>query len=79
MRVGRLENKWVLNPTFQQLAYTDIDLVVAGNRDSLLMVEGEALEVSEDAVVDALRSVGVDHIDMPATPARVWQALGARV
>ena len=29
-------------------------------------------------VVDALRSVGVDHIDMPATPARVWQALGAR-
>jgi carbon-monoxide dehydrogenase large subunit len=32
-----------------------------------------------NAVVDALRSVGVDHIDMPATPARVWQALGARV
>jgi carbon-monoxide dehydrogenase large subunit len=31
-----------------------------------------------NAVVDALRSVGVDHIDMPATPARVWQALGAR-
>jgi len=28
-----------------------------------------------NAVVDALRSVGVDHIDMPATPARVWQAL----
>ena len=41
VRVGRLESKWVLNPTFQQLAYTDIDLVVAGNRDSLLMVEGE--------------------------------------
>jgi polyribonucleotide nucleotidyltransferase len=55
VRVGRIEGKWVLNPTFQQLAYTDIDLVVAGNRESLLMVEGEALEVKEDAVVDALQ------------------------
>ncbi len=54
-RVGRVQGKWVLNPTFQQLEYTDLDLVVAGSRDSIVMVEGGALEVSEEDVVDALQ------------------------
>ena len=55
VRVGRVQEKWVLNPTFQQLEYTDIDLVIAGSRDSIIMVEGGALEVSEADVVDALQ------------------------
>jgi polyribonucleotide nucleotidyltransferase len=54
VRVGRLEGKWVLNPTFQQLQYSDIELVVAGSNDSIVMVEGGAREVSEEDVVDAL-------------------------
>jgi len=54
VRVGRIQDKWVLNPTFQQLAYSDIELVVAGSSDSIVMVEGGALEVTEDAVVEAL-------------------------
>src|SRR5918997_1568895 len=54
VRVGRLEGRWVLNPTFQQLQYSDMELVVAGSRDSIVMVEGGALEVSEDDVVQAL-------------------------
>src|SRR5919107_1108410 len=58
VRVGRVEDKWVLNPTFQQLAYSDMELVVAGSRDSIVMVEGGALEVSEADVVEAL---GVAH------------------
>jgi polyribonucleotide nucleotidyltransferase len=53
-RVGRLQGNWVLNPTFQQLAYSDMELVVAGGRDSIVMVEGGALEVSEDDVLNAL-------------------------
>jgi polyribonucleotide nucleotidyltransferase len=52
-RVGRLQDKWVLNPTFQQLAYSDMDLVVAGSADSINMVEGGALEVSEEDVLEA--------------------------
>ena len=48
MRVGRIQGKWVLNPTFQQLEYSDMELVVAGSNDSIMMVEGGALEVSED-------------------------------
>ncbi len=54
VRVGRVQGKWILDPTFQQLQYSDIELVVAGSRDSIVMVEGGALEVSEDDVVEAL-------------------------
>ncbi len=55
VRVGRIQGKWVLNPTFQQLEYSDMELVVAGSADSIVMVEGGALEVSEADVVEALQ------------------------
>ncbi len=54
VRVGRVESKWVLNPTFQALEFSDLDLVVAGSQDSIMMVEGGALEISEDDVVEGL-------------------------
>src|SRR5918911_1274413 len=54
VRVGRIQQNWYLNPTFQQLQYSDLDMVIAGSRDSIVMVEGGALEVSEDAVVEGL-------------------------
>ncbi|HWJ16751.1 MAG TPA: polyribonucleotide nucleotidyltransferase [Gemmatimonadaceae bacterium] len=54
VRIGRIQGKWVLNPTFQQLGYSDMDVVVAGSNDSIVMVEGGALEVSETDVVEAL-------------------------
>jgi polyribonucleotide nucleotidyltransferase len=53
VRVGRLQGSWYLNPTFQQLEFSDMDLVVAGTTDSIVMVEGGALEVSEEDVVEA--------------------------
>src|SRR3954471_3592149 len=53
-RVGRVQDKWVLNPTYQQLAYSDMEIVVAGSSDFINMVEGGALEVSEEDVVEAL-------------------------
>ena len=54
VRVGRVQGKWILNPTFQQLEYSDMELVVSGTKDSIVMVEGGANEVSEQDVVDAL-------------------------
>src|SRR4051812_7932829 len=54
VRVGRIQENWVLNPTFQQLQYSDMELVIAGSQDSIVMVEGGALEVSEEDVVQAL-------------------------
>jgi polyribonucleotide nucleotidyltransferase len=54
VRVGRVQDKWVLNPTFQQLEYSDLDVVVTGSQDSIVMVEGGALEISEEHMVEAL-------------------------
>ena len=55
VRVGRVQGHWVLNPTFQQVAFSDMELVVAGSKDSIVMVEGGALEVSEEDVLESLR------------------------
>ena len=55
MRVGRVENNWILNPTFQQLEFSTIDLTVTGSADSIVMVEGGALEISEKDVLEALK------------------------
>jgi polyribonucleotide nucleotidyltransferase len=54
VRVGRVQDKWILNPTFQQLPYSDMDIVVAASKDSIMMVEGGALEVSEEHALEAL-------------------------
>src|SRR6266566_4024918 len=54
VRVGRIEGKWVLNPTFAQLELSDMDIVVAGHADSIMMVEGGALEIGEEDIVEAL-------------------------
>ena len=58
VRVGRVQENWILNPTFQQLPYSDMDIVVAASKDSIMMVEGGALEVTE---ADALEALTVAH------------------
>jgi polyribonucleotide nucleotidyltransferase len=54
VRVGRIDGAYVVNPTHSQLEHSDIELVMAGTADSIMMVEGEALEVSEQDMLDAL-------------------------
>jgi polyribonucleotide nucleotidyltransferase len=53
-RVGYINGELVLNPTIDQLTESDLDLVVAGTADALMMVESEAKELSEDTFLDAL-------------------------
>ena len=53
VRVGKIEGELVLNPTFEQLAESTMDLVFAGTRDSLIMTEGEAREISEEEFLEA--------------------------
>ena len=53
-RVGYIEGEYVLNPTLEQLPTSDLDLVVAGTQDALMMVESEAKELSEDIMLNAL-------------------------
>jgi polyribonucleotide nucleotidyltransferase len=56
VRVGRsLDGEFILNPTYQQLAESDLDLVVAGTKDAITMVEAGANEVTEDVIVEAMQ------------------------
>ncbi len=55
VRVGRVDGNWILNPTFQQLEFSTIDLTVSGSAESILMVEGGALEISEAELLEALK------------------------
>lgn len=55
VRVGRVDSQWIVNPTHEQIKVSDIELVVAGTADSIMMVEGESKEVSEQDLLDALK------------------------
>src|SRR5881296_3304631 len=54
VRVGRVEGAWILNPTFQQLEFSDVDMIVSGSKDSIVMVEGGSLELTEAEIIKAL-------------------------
>lgn len=53
-RVGFINGEYVLNPTHEQLRNSDLDLVVAGTKSAVLMVESEAKELSEDQMLGAV-------------------------
>ncbi len=54
IRVGMVDGKFICNPTLSQQKTSDIDLVVAGTENGIVMVEGGAEFVTEDTLVDAL-------------------------
>ena len=55
VRVGMIDGRLLVNPTLQQLAESDLDLVVAGTEDAISMVEAGAHQVAEETVLQALR------------------------
>jgi len=55
VRIARINNKFIINPTATQLKETDIDLMVGATYDNIIMVEGEMKEVTEADMVEALR------------------------
>jgi len=54
VRVGRIDGKFVLNPTFQELETSDLDLVVTGKADQVLMLESSSKEVEESVIIEAI-------------------------
>jgi len=56
VRVGRVENQLVINPTYEQLEDSDLDLRIAATRDAILMVECNAEQVDEQTIVSALEA-----------------------
>ena len=56
VRVARINGEYVINPTFQQMADADMDLMVGATKDNIMMVEGEMKEVSEQDLIGALKA-----------------------
>jgi polyribonucleotide nucleotidyltransferase len=54
VRIGRIDGEFIVNPTYQEQGFSDLDLRIAGTRDAILMVECGAKEVSETDMVAAL-------------------------
>ena len=95
VRIGRIKGTWILNPTFQQLEYSDLDITVAGSKDAIIMVEGGAIEVPEADILEGLKIAhdGIKDLcrlqeemlaghrvpDMEWTPSEPHEDLRARV
>jgi polyribonucleotide nucleotidyltransferase len=54
VRVGRVEGEFVANPTLEQMHVSDVELIIAGSRDAVMMVEGESKFLSEQEILDAI-------------------------
>ena len=55
VRVARLNNEFIINPSRSQLEESDIDMIVGASHDSVMMVEGEMNEISEEEMADAIK------------------------
>jgi polyribonucleotide nucleotidyltransferase len=76
VRVGRVEDNWILNPTFQQLEFSSLDLTVTGGKDSIVMVEGGALELSEGEMLEALKVAQKGIRELVALQEKVIRKVG---
>jgi len=54
-RVARIDGQFVINPSREQLAQSDIDMMIGASADSVMMVEGEMDEISEEEMADAIK------------------------
>ena len=55
VRVGRIDGKLIANPTFEQYDASDLDCMIAGTAENIVMVEGEMLEISEEEMVEIIK------------------------
>ena len=54
MRIGRIDGQFIVNPTFEQIEESELDLVLAGTREAVSMVEADADEIPDDVMVEAI-------------------------
>ncbi len=62
VRVGRINGEFIVNPTVSQIKESDMELTIAGTETSIMMVEGESLEASEDDILNALKFAHVEIV-----------------
>ena len=56
VRVGRIDGQFIINPTLEEMAKSDIDCIIAGTKENIVMVEGEMKEISEDDMVEIIKT-----------------------
>ncbi|MDR9415007.1 MAG: polyribonucleotide nucleotidyltransferase [Gracilimonas sp.] len=64
VRVGRVDGEYVINPTLEELSKSDIDMIVGGTADSVLMMEGEMDEISEADMLGAIKAAHASIITL---------------
>ncbi|MBI3267639.1 MAG: polyribonucleotide nucleotidyltransferase, partial [Planctomycetes bacterium] len=77
VRVGRIDGQFVVNPPYKQLETSELELVVSGTANAVLMVEGAIKELTEDVVVAAIQ-FGHDHVKTIVQMQRDLMAQGAK-
>ena len=77
-RVGRVNGEFIINPTRAQLEESDIDMMIGASADSVMMVEGEMKEISEEEMVEAIKFAH-EHIKIQcAAQVRLAEAFGKK-
>ncbi|ARV10211.1 polyribonucleotide nucleotidyltransferase [Winogradskyella sp. PC-19] len=77
-RVGRINGEFIINPTLAQLEESDIDMMIGASADSVMMVEGEMDEISEEEMADAIKFAH-EHIKVQcAAQVRLAEAVGKK-
>jgi polyribonucleotide nucleotidyltransferase len=77
-RVGRIDGKFIINPSRAQLELSDIDMMIGASTDSIAMVEGEMKEISEAEMVEAIKFAH-EHIKVQiAAQERLAEAFGKK-
>ncbi|WP_024772558.1 polyribonucleotide nucleotidyltransferase [Aquimarina macrocephali] len=77
-RVGRVNGEFIINPTRAQLEESDIDMMIGASADSVMMVEGEMKEISEEEMVEAIKFAH-DHIKIQcAAQLKLAEAFGRK-
>lgn len=77
-RVGRINGEFIINPTRAQLEESDIDMMIGASADSVMMVEGEMKEISEEEMVEAIKFAH-EHIKIQcAAQIRLAEAFGKK-
>ncbi len=76
VRVGRIDGQWKINPYFQEMEHSDIDLVVAGTKKAVTMIEGQAKNLTEDEMIEAVEFAHANIIKLCEVQEALKEACG---
>ena len=78
VRVGRINGEFIINPSRAQLEESDIDMVIGASEDSVMMVEGEMKEISEEEMTQAIKAAHEAIKVQCAAQVRLAEAVGKK-